>query len=165
MASLQSIRVELSQRGKEFLPLAHKRKCRARSRVIVSETGSEKDTHTPTILEEESRAVDQHEHSELWGRLVVSLHLIHYLRPRSAPIQAKSKDKDRFIGGSSPLSSLTTQVGVSEVAIEGETERKEKRKRKHKHTDRQQEPKCLDYVVRNQEVRGSLAPGFAGETC
>lgn len=70
--------------------------------------------------------MDQHEHSELWGRLAVSLHLIHYLRPRSAPIQAKSKDKDRFIGGSSPLSSLTTQVGVSEVAIDRQTDRKDK---------------------------------------
>lgn len=133
MATLQSIRVELSQCGKEFLLLGHK----PRSRAIVSETGSEKRyAHTYRIRRAEQWTSMS---TRNWGRLAVSLHLIRYLQPQNAPIQAKSKYKDRFIGGSSPPSSPATQVEVSEVTIEGETERKEMRKRKHRdrQTDRQ----------------------------
>lgn len=66
VATLLSIRVALSQRGKKFLLLGEEEKCGLEAvSSYQSAAGSEKGC-SHTMYQKRAEQVDQHEHSELW---------------------------------------------------------------------------------------------------
>lgn len=66
VATLLSIRVALSQRGKKFLLLGEEEKCGLEAvSSYQSAAGSEKGC-SHTTYQKRAEQVDQHEHSELW---------------------------------------------------------------------------------------------------